>query len=95
MNNFHTKGKIEVIFDETSHANDFKKRAFIVIAKETKGDKSFDHKFNFELLGDKISLLNNVSVGQEVTVHFNVKTNEWTKENVTNYFTSLNVWKIE
>ena len=95
MNNFSTKVKIEKIFEETSHSNDFKKRAFIGTAQETKGDKTYDHKFHFELLGDKTSLLNNVSEGQEVTVHFNIKTNEWTKENVTNYFTSLNVWKIE
>ena len=94
MNNFLIKATVEQIF-EVQTIKDFKKQSILVSNTETKGDKDFSHKFHLEFLGDKIDLLNDVTIGKEFTFHFNIKTNDWDKEGKTTYFTSLNVWKIE
>lgn len=94
MNNFSIKATVVQIF-EVQTIKDFKKQSIIVSNNETKGDKDFSHKYHLEFLGDKIDLLKDVTAGQELTFHFNIKTNDWEKDGKTTYFTSLAVWKIE
>ena len=45
----------------------------------------------FELMNDKCSLADNLTEGQEVTVHYNIRSREWQGR----YFTNLTAWKIE
>ena len=45
----------------------------------------------FELMNDKCSLTDSLTEGQEVTVHYNIRSREWNGR----YFTNLIAWKIE
>ena len=73
----------------------FQKREFVVLAVETVGDKQYDNYPKFQVTQNKCDLLDAFVEGQEVTVSFNVKGNKWEKEGNTNYFVSLQAWKIE
>jgi hypothetical protein len=95
MNDFQVKGKVQEIFAEQTVGNDLKKRAFLISNEEIKGENTFKHEYYFECLGDKTTLLNDLSVGQEITVFFNIKVTKWAKDGKTQYFTNTTCWKIE
>ena len=40
-------------------------------------------------------MLDNIKVGDEVKVHFNLKGTKWVKDGRENYITNLDAWKIE
>lgn len=86
------KGKIEGIFETQTFGQSFDKREFVLEYAE---NPDYPEKIKFELIQDKCSELDKFSVGQEVTVHFNLKGREWINpkgEKV--YFNSLQAWKI-
>ena len=86
-------GNIAVIFDEMQVTATFKKREFVI---EVPDDK-YPEFIKFETTQDKCDLLNNISVGQEVAVSFNLGGRKWTdpKTQVDKYFNSHHAWKIE
>ena len=45
----------------------------------------------FELMNDKCNLADSLTEGQEVTVHYNIRSREWNGR----YFTNLIAWKID
>jgi hypothetical protein len=83
------KGKIIQILpvqSGTSKAgNEWSKQEFVI---ET-GDQ-FPRKVCFTLFGDKISLLNGISVGDEVDVSFNIESREYNGK----WFHNINAWRI-
>jgi len=83
---FEITGKIEQIFKEQQVSEKFKKREF-VLEKEEKG---FTELLKFQLVQDKTDLIEPYRVGEQVTVHFNLKGAKWKDS----YFVNLNAWKI-
>ncbi len=83
---FEITGKIDQIFGEQQISERFKKREF-VIEKEEKG---FTELLKFQLVQDKTDLIEPYSIGEVVTVHFNLKGNKWKDS----YFVNLNAWRI-
>ncbi|MCF8357842.1 MAG: DUF3127 domain-containing protein [Prolixibacteraceae bacterium] len=65
--------------------NEWSKQEFVI---ET-GDQ-FPRKVCFTLFGDKISLLNGISVGDEVDVSFNIESREYNGK----WFHNINAWRI-
>ena len=86
-------GTIAVIFDEMQVSPTFKKREFVIEVIEG----VYPELIKFEAIQDKCDLLNNIAVGQEVAVSFNLKGRKWTdpKTGVDKYFNSHHAWKIE
>ena len=84
------KGKIQQILNPESGVsragNEWKKQEFVI---ET--DEQFPRKVCFTLFGDKVSLINSLSDGEEVEVSFNVESREYNGK----WFHNLNAWKIE
>jgi hypothetical protein len=80
------QGKIKVIFDEQKFDSGFTKREFVVTTQE-----QYPQDIKLELVKDKTSLLNGLSVGSDVAVHFNLRGNEYQNK----YFVTLQAWKIE
>ena len=64
---------------------DWSKQEFVVETEE-----QFPKKICFTLFGDKLSLLNGISVGQEVEVFFNVESREFNGK----WYHNINAWKI-
>lgn len=85
MNNQLT-GTVKAIFDTQSFPSGFTKREFVITTAE-----QYPQDVKFELVKDKTSLIDKFTVGQSVTVSFNVKGNEYQGK----YFVSLQAWKIE
>lgn len=90
MSELKISGKVTVILqveNGTSKAGkEWKKQDFVI---ET-GDK-YPALVCFTLFGDKLSLLNGVSVGDEVDVSFNIESREYNGR----YFHNINAWKVE
>jgi hypothetical protein len=79
-------GTIKVIFQAETYPSGFTKREFVVTTKE-----QYPQDVKIELVKDKTAILDSFSEGQEVTVHFNLKGNEFNGK----YYVSLQGWKVE
>ena len=79
-------GTIKVIFQAETYPSGFTKREFVVTTKE-----QYPQDIKIELVNDKTAILDSFSEGQEVTVHFNVRGNEFNGK----YYVSLQGWKVE
>ncbi|MBN2773403.1 MAG: DUF3127 domain-containing protein [Prolixibacteraceae bacterium] len=84
------KGKVEKILKAESGVSragkEWKKQEFVI---ET--DEQFPKKVCFTLFNDKTSLADNVTVGQEVEVSFNIESREYNGK----WFHNINAWKID
>jgi hypothetical protein len=83
---FELSGSIKAIFPEQNFDSGFKKREFLLSA----ADGKFTNDFKFECLKEKIDLIDHLKEGDNVTVSFNIRCNEWQGK----YFTNLIAWKI-
>ena len=87
------KGKILELKDIVQVTDTFKKREFIVEFAE---NPQYPEFIKFELIQDKCDLVDNLSVGQEVEVHFNLRGRKWTDpKGEVKYFNSLQAWRID
>ena len=87
------KGELKVINDVQQISDSFKKREFVVV--DASGQ--YAQTILFQAVQDRVDLLNNFKVGDNVEVTFFLRGREWTnpKDGVVRYFNSLDAWKIE
>ena len=84
-------GKLIVIFDTIQVSESFRKRPFVV---ETV-DGEYSELLQFEFIQDKCDFLDSYSIGQQVTVDFNLKGRKWTNpQGEVKYFNTLQAWRI-
>ncbi len=79
-------GKIKVVFDAQTFNSGFRKREFVVTTQE-----QYPQDIKLELYNDKCDVIDAFKVGDEVTVGFNLRGNEYNGK----YFVNLNAWKID
>ena len=79
-------GKVKLIQAAQTFDSGFTKREMVVIVAEGK----YPQEINLEFVQDKISLLDNLQIGQEVTVTFDIRGREYNGR----YFNNLQGWKI-
>jgi len=85
-------GKIIEIGSVQQVSETFRKRELVIEYAE---NESYPEYIKFELLQDKVALLDGLRVGEKVDVSYNLKGKAFTnREGVTGYFTSLVVWRI-
>lgn|SRR5690625_2502671 len=86
------KGKVHEIGEVEQITDTFRKRELIVEYAE---NPQFVEYLKFEATQDRVSIFDNVNVGDEVEVSFNLRGRPWTgKDGVTKYFNSLIAWRI-
>ena len=68
------KGKLVEIFDTVQVTETFKKREFIV---QDNRNPEYPEYIKVELIQDKVSLLDSLSVGDEINVLINIKGRKW------------------
>lgn len=73
----------------------FKKREFVLEKTEIVGQKEYTDYVKFQLTQDKVDLVENLTIGDEIKVNYNVRGHKWEKDGKVNYFTNLEAWKIE
>ena len=81
------QGKVKVIFPTQTFDSGFQKREFVI----TTSDDKYPQDIKFEVLKDKCSELDNVREGSDITVHYNIRGNEYNGK----YYVSLQAWKWE
>lgn len=86
------KGTIKLIGDVQNFKDTFTKRSIVVTT-----DEKYSNDIQIEFIKDKISLINNLNVGDYVTVGININGRGWlnpeTKQ--TKYFVSIVGWKLD
>lgn len=85
------QGTVKLITDTQTFASGFQKREMVLTTQE-----QYPQPINIEFLSDKISLLDQVAVGDEVKVGINLRGREWVSpQGETKYFNSIVGWRIE
>lgn len=86
------RGKVHEIGATQQVTESFKKREMVLAFAE---NPQFVEYITFQAMQDKVSIFDNLSIGQEVSVDFNLRGRPWTnKEGETTYFNSLNAWRV-
>jgi len=84
------KGKIEQILKPepgvSRAGKEWSKQEFVIETED-----QYPKKVCFTLFGDKVSLVNGLSAGQEVEVSFNLESREYNGK----WFHNVNAWKID
>lgn len=83
---FELKGKLLEVYDEVQVSEKFKKKEFIV----EKEENGYKEPIKFQLVQDRVDMLDYHEVGSVVIVSFDIKGNKW-KEN---HFVNLQAWRI-
>jgi single-strand DNA-binding protein len=79
-------GKVKLVQEAKTFDSGFTKREMVVTVEDGK----YPQEINLEFVQDKTSLLDNLRVGQEVTVTFDIRGREYNGR----YFNNLQGWKI-
>ncbi len=86
------KGKVHEVSPTQQVTESMKKREVIIEYIE---NPQYPEYLKFEAIQDRCNLLDNVRVGDNVEVHFNLRGRPWTdKTGKKSYFNSLQLWKI-
>ena len=86
-NSFELTGTLKVIEDLQTFKSGFTKREFVIEVPDGK----YPQMVKFEVVRDKISQLDSLSIGDEIKVTFDIRGNEYKGR----YYVNLNAWKIE
>jgi hypothetical protein len=84
-------GKVKVVNATQEVSATFKKRELVVTTNE-----QYPQHISIEFSQDKCDLLNGLNIGQEVTVHINLRGREWVNpQGETKYFNQIQGWKVD
>lgn len=86
------RGKVHEIGPVQQITESFKKRDLVVAYAE---NPQFVEYVRFEATQDRVSIFDNLNVGDDIEVAFNLRGRPWTNtQGVTTYFNSLVAWKV-
>jgi len=86
-------GILKVKFDTNVVSERFKKRDFVLTVEP---GSPYPQHVTFQLVQDKVSILDSFNVGDEVKVLFNLKGREWTSpQGEVKYFNTIDAWRME
>lgn len=91
---YELTGTLFEIYDTVQRSEKFSVREFIVESKEGR-DHEFTNYVKFQATNQRTGVLNDMSIGDEVKVHFNIRGSKWEKDGKTSFFINLDAWKID
>ncbi|MEN7972202.1 MAG: DUF3127 domain-containing protein [Verrucomicrobiota bacterium] len=80
-------GKVKVVMEAKTFGSGFTVREFVVTVEDGK----YPQDICLQCVQDKVSLLDTLEVGQEVTATFDIRG----REHNGRYFNNLQAWKVE
>jgi hypothetical protein len=90
MSSFKLSGKIKVI-KPTEVSKSFSKREFVIETTD-----QYPQLVTFQITQDKCALLDNIQIGSQVEVSFNLKGREWTSPaGEVKYFNTVEAWRVD
>ena len=85
------QGKIKMIGNTQAITDSFKKREIVITTNE-----QYPQTIMTEFVQDKVDLLNNYEVGNDVKISINIRGREWKNpKGEIKYFNSIQGWRIE
>jgi translation initiation factor IF-3 len=79
-------GQIEQVSEK------FKKREFVIQTT----DEKFPQLISLQMTQDKVDLLNNLNIGDQIECNINLRGREWTDRNgVKKFFNTIEAWSIQ
>ena len=85
-------GTLHKIFPGQHISDTFKKKEFVVMVAE---NPEYPEYIKFELIQDKVTLLEQYKEGDEITVAFNLKGRPYTNSaGEEKFFNNLHAWKV-
>lgn len=90
---FNITGTLKVKMEEQKVSERFKKRDFVI----QENSSQYPQLITFQLMQDRCNLIENVNIGDEIRVFFNLRGREWTPKDggPVKYFNTIEAWKIE
>ena len=86
------KGKFRLIGETEQVSDKFKKRELVV----TTFDTTYPQHISMQCTNDKVVMLDNLTVGQEVSIEANLRGREWTSPTgQIKYFNTIECWKLD
>jgi single-stranded DNA-binding protein len=90
---FSVEGKLYKKFDTQQIKDTFKKREFVL---EYTDNPMYPQYVNFQLVQDKVDMIEPFQEGQTLKVEFNLRGREWrSPQGDMKYFNSLDAWRIQ
>ncbi|MFP4090034.1 MAG: DUF3127 domain-containing protein [Cyclobacteriaceae bacterium] len=87
------KGTIIEISQTQQISDKFQKREFVI---EYADNPQYPEFVKFETIQDKVNMLDEYKLGDEVVVYFNLKGRKWTDpQGQVKYFNSLQAWRMQ
>lgn len=84
---FEVEGKLHKKFDIENKTSSFQAREFVLEVP----DGNYPQLVKFQLVQDRCALIDPMTEGESIKVHFDLRGREWQGK----YFTNLNAWKVE
>ncbi len=84
---FEVEGKLHKKFDIENKTSSFQAREFVLEVP----DGNYPQFVKFQLVQDRCTLIDSMSEGEMIKVHFDLRGREWQGK----YFTNLNAWRVE
>ena len=84
---YNTTGRIKVINDTQTFPSGFQKREFVV----TVPNGEYPQDLKFELTKDNVVKLDQLAIGDEIEVEFDIRGNEFKEK----YYVNLSAWRIK
>ncbi len=84
---YELTGKVKLVQDAKVISDKFTVREFVVTVEDGK----YPQDIALQVVNDKVSLLDSLQEGQEVTVNFDIRGREYNGR----YFNNLQAWKID
>lgn len=86
------RGKVHEIGTTIQVTESFKKRDLVIAYAD---NPQFVEYLTFQAMQERVLLFDNLKIGQDVEVSFNIKGRPWTNKNgMTTYFNTLVAWRI-
>jgi len=86
------KGRVHEIGPVQQVTDSFKKRELVLAYWE---NPQFVEYITFQATQERVSIFDNLKIGQDVSIDFNLRGRPWTnKEGTTTYFNSLVAWRV-
>lgn len=91
-NSFEIVGRLHLVSDTQQVKDTFRKRDFVIEYQ----DGNYPQHIKFQVTQDRCSSLDNLRVGQDIKVMFNLRGRPYqSKTGETVYFTNLEAWRVE
>ena len=92
---YELTGKLLEKFAAIQRTETFKVREFVISKTEDINGKTITNFIKFQCVQDRTNIVDNINIGDEVKVYFNIRGTKWEKDGRISYFSNLDAWRIE